>query len=136
VKAFVAAWEAADVDGLVSLLADDARFAMPPLPAWFDGIAAVRAFFAERVFETPWRLVPLTANGQLGFACYQSVDGGETFRLGAINVLTLRGDRIVDITGFLDTSMQGPFAAPDEYALDVVSYRESPASSEHGRNER
>jgi hypothetical protein len=82
VEAFVVAWEAAEIDGLVSLLSDDARFAMPPLPAWFDGIAAVRAFFSERVVETPWRLLPMTANGQLAFACYQSVDGGQTFPWG------------------------------------------------------
>ena len=42
------------------------------------------------------------ASGQLAFACYQGNPEGSRFRLGALNVLTLRGGRIVEITGFLD----------------------------------
>jgi predicted dithiol-disulfide oxidoreductase (DUF899 family) len=41
---------------------------MPPLPAWFRGRADVVRFMAERMWTTPWRLVPVTANGQLAFA--------------------------------------------------------------------
>ena len=48
VDTFVTAWERSDVDALVALLTEDVRFTMPPLPAWFDGRPAVRAFFAER----------------------------------------------------------------------------------------
>jgi RNA polymerase sigma-70 factor (ECF subfamily) len=33
VDAFVAAWERADVAAILDLLAEDARFTMPPLPA-------------------------------------------------------------------------------------------------------
>jgi hypothetical protein len=42
------------------------------------------------------------ASGQLAFACYQGNSEGPRLRLGALNVLTLRGGRIVEITGFLD----------------------------------
>jgi hypothetical protein len=59
VAAFVAAWERADVAALVALLAEDARFTTPLLPAWFDGRDDVVRFLTERVFRTPWRLVPL-----------------------------------------------------------------------------
>jgi hypothetical protein len=48
--AFVTAWERADVPALPDLLAADARFTMPPLPAWFDGREDVGRFLAERVF--------------------------------------------------------------------------------------
>ncbi|HKN51125.1 MAG TPA: RNA polymerase subunit sigma-70, partial [Amycolatopsis sp.] len=89
VAEFVAAWERGDVPALLELLAEDARFTMPPLPAWFDGRENVARFLAERVFATPWRLVPASANGQLAFACYQQRDG--EFRIGCLNVLTLRG---------------------------------------------
>jgi ketosteroid isomerase-like protein len=46
--------------------------------------------------------VPIRANGQLAFACYQDDPDGDRFRLGAINVLSLRAGRIVEIAGFLD----------------------------------
>jgi RNA polymerase sigma-70 factor (TIGR02960 family) len=57
VEAFVTAWERADVPALLDLLVEDARFTMPPLPAWFDGREDVGRFLAERVFATPWRLL-------------------------------------------------------------------------------
>ena len=114
VDAFVSAWERADLAALTSLLAEDARFTMPPLPAWFQGRDSVRRFFAERVFATPWRLVPLRANGQLGFACYLREPGADRFRLGAINVLSLRDSKITWLAGFLDPSIHRYFRQPLE----------------------
>ncbi|MFI6294692.1 RNA polymerase subunit sigma-70 [Nonomuraea sp. NPDC050790] len=100
VESFVSAWERADVDALVALLASDARFTMPPLPAWFDGREDVRRFLVERVFAAEWRLRPVGANGQLGFACYQRTSG--EFLLAAIVVLSLRDGEIVELVGFQD----------------------------------
>jgi len=114
VAEFVAAWERGDVPALLELLAEDARFTMPPLPAWFDGRENVARFLAERVFATPWRLVPASANGQLAFACYQQRDG--EFRIGCLNVLTLRGGEITEITGFLDPAMYASFGLPGKLA--------------------
>jgi RNA polymerase sigma-70 factor (ECF subfamily) len=114
VHALVSAWERSDVDGVVGLLAEDARFTMPPLPAWFDGRAAVRRFFAERVFENPWRLVPMTANGQLAVACYMGDPAGTTFPLSGVTVLTLRGHEIVAMDSFLAPEALGPFGLPPE----------------------
>jgi RNA polymerase sigma-70 factor (ECF subfamily) len=112
VDSFVAAWERADVEAIAELLAKDARFTMPPLPAWFQGREDVVRFFSERMFATPWRLLPIRANGQLAFACYLSVPGGEGYRLGAINVLSLRAGRIVEIAGFLDPAVHRHFGLP------------------------
>jgi RNA polymerase sigma-70 factor (ECF subfamily) len=117
VDAFVAAWERADVAALLELLAADARFAMPPLPAWFSGRADIGRFLAGRMFATPWRLVPISANGQLAFACYQGQEGGQgagRFRLGAINVVGLRGGRVVELTGFIDPAVGRHFGLPEE----------------------
>jgi RNA polymerase sigma-70 factor (TIGR02960 family) len=108
VASFVAAWERADVPALLALLAKDARFTMPPLPSWYDGRDAVGRFLAQQVFATAWRLVPLRASGQLAFACYQ----GPAFHLGALNVLTLRGHEIVEMTGFLDPAVHAKFSLP------------------------
>ncbi|MFI6394958.1 RNA polymerase subunit sigma-70 [Nonomuraea sp. NPDC050540] len=114
VASFMSAWERADVDGLVALLAEDARFTMPPLPAWFDGRKNVRRFLAERVFAFDWRLRPIGANGQLGFACYQRTPGGPVFPLAVIMVLSLREGRIVEIAGFLDPLLHRHFRLPPE----------------------
>jgi RNA polymerase sigma-70 factor (ECF subfamily) len=116
VEAFVAAWERADVPALLELLTEDARFTMPPLPAWFDGRRDVGAFLAERVFAAPWRLVPAEVNGQPAFACYQrgSQDPGGPLRLGAVNVLSLRDGRITWIAGFVDPAVTGRLGLPAE----------------------
>ena len=110
--AFVTAWERADVPALRALLAADARFTMPPLPAWFDGRAAVERFLHERLFATPWRLRQIAANGQPGFACYQRAGG--SFRLGAVNVLSLRDGEIAWIAGFVDPGLYRHFDVPAE----------------------
>jgi RNA polymerase sigma-70 factor (TIGR02960 family) len=114
VDAFVAAWERADVAAILELLAQDARFTMPPLPAWFLGREDIGRFFTERMFATPWRLLPIRANGQLAFGCYQGDPDGHRFRLGAINLLSLRAGRIVEIAGFLDPGVHRHFGLPEE----------------------
>jgi RNA polymerase sigma-70 factor (ECF subfamily) len=105
VNAFVAAWEGADIAALTAMLAEDARFTMPPLPAWFDGRDAVVRFFAERVFATSWRLVAIRASGQLGFALYWVPPGADRYTVSGINVLSLRAGRIAWIAAFLDPAL-------------------------------
>jgi RNA polymerase sigma-70 factor (TIGR02960 family) len=117
VERFVAAWERADVEALLDLLVEDARFSMPPLPAWFDGRAAVGRFLRERVFATPWRLVPSSANGQLAFACYMGDSEGD-FQLAGITLLTLRGDLVADLTSFLAPVVDRRFDLPEKLSED------------------
>jgi RNA polymerase sigma-70 factor (TIGR02960 family) len=114
VAAFMRAWEGADVTALVDLLAADARFTMPPLPAWFLGQENVGRFFVDRIFPTPWRLVPLRANGQPAFAGYQSDPAGDRFRLAGVNVLCIRGGRIGWIASFLDPRVHRHFGLLSE----------------------
>ena len=111
---FMAAWERADVPALVDLLAADVRFTMPPLPAWFDGHQDVARFLSERVMSAAWRLLPVEINGQIAFACYQ-VDGG-TYRLGAVNVLSLRDGAVCWIAGFVDPTMLSRLGLPPTLA--------------------
>jgi RNA polymerase sigma factor (sigma-70 family) len=92
----------------------DARFLMPPLPAWFSGRDGIGRFLTERMFATPWRLVPIEANGQLAFACYQGTAGGGRFRLGAVNVVGLRAGRVVELAGFIDPALHRHFDLPEE----------------------
>src|SRR5213076_877172 len=50
VERFVAAWEQDDVDAVVSMLAEDARLVMPPLPTWISGRDQVAAFLRAYPF--------------------------------------------------------------------------------------
>ena len=109
VRAYIDAWAQQDAGALVALLTEDARFTMPPIPSWFDGRDAVVRFFTHPVFGTPWRLEPVWVSGQLGFAAYQGPD----FRLGALNVVALRGDKIAEITGSLAPSVHALFSLPN-----------------------
>ncbi|HZA04440.1 MAG TPA: sigma factor-like helix-turn-helix DNA-binding protein, partial [Propionibacteriaceae bacterium] len=104
VEAFVAAFEAADVDRMVQLLTADVRFTMPPLPAWFDGREAVATFYAQRVFAMRWRQVRVAdVNGQPAVLGYSEQEGD--FRPGALQVLSFRAGDISWVASFLDPNL-------------------------------
>jgi ketosteroid isomerase-like protein len=113
---FLSAWERRDIAAMASLLAEDARFTMPPLPAWFDGRRFALMFFAERVFETPWRLQPLRGNGQPGFACYMRPAGDDRFRPGGVVLLRLHEGLIASLDSFIDPAVCRRFGMADELA--------------------
>ncbi len=56
--------------------------------------------------------MPLEVNGQIAFACYQL--DGSTYRLGAVNVLSLRDGFISWIAGFVDPAALRRFGLPAE----------------------
>ena len=104
VEAFVAAFEAADVDRMVQLLTADVRFTMPPLPAWFDGREAVATLYAQRVFAMRWRQVRVAdVNGQPAVLGYSEQEGD--FRPGALQVLSFRAGEISWVASFLDPNL-------------------------------
>lgn len=120
---FVSAWERRDITAMVALLAEDARFTMPPLPSWFSGRRFVAMFFAERVFETPWRLQPLQANGQPALACYMRQAGDDRFRPGGVVLLRLRGALIESIDSFIDPAVCRRFGMADELPEQAATDR-------------
>jgi RNA polymerase sigma-70 factor (ECF subfamily) len=77
---------------------------MPPLPLWYQGRAAIRWFFETQLFagdaSRRFRLVATRANGSPAFATYQLGEAGD-YRLGALQVLTVKGDQIAEIHDFL-----------------------------------
>jgi RNA polymerase sigma-70 factor, TIGR02960 family len=103
VAGYSAALERRDADALVALLTEDVTWSMPPLPHWYRGIAAVTDF-AVTVPLTgcgSWRHLPTGANGQPAVAAYLW-DGDAGAHVGwSINVLTLRGERICEVTSFI-----------------------------------
>jgi RNA polymerase sigma-70 factor, ECF subfamily len=103
VQRYVSAWERNDVDAVVAMLTEDAKLAMPPLPTWYRGRDQVASFLSggPLVGTTRWRLIPTRANGQLAFGLYAWDDKTQTFMPRAVDVLTLRGAQIQQITAFL-----------------------------------
>jgi len=100
VAKFVRAWESADLDGLVALLADDVYVSMPPLPFEYEGRDLVARFCAS-IFSAGRRfdLVPTRANGQPAFGAYLRAPNGISHGMG-LYVLTLAGERIGAMTRF------------------------------------
>ena len=60
--------------------------------------------------------MPLQANDQLAFACYQVTTEGAPYRLNEINVLTLVDGRIAEMTALFDPAMRHRFGLPEELA--------------------
>jgi RNA polymerase sigma-70 factor (ECF subfamily) len=114
VQRSVSAWERNDVDAVVAMLAQDAKLAMPPLPTWYHGRDQVASFLSGGPLAgaTRWRLVPARANGQLAFGLYGRDDTAQSLVPRAIDVLTLRGPQIQQITAFLSPDTFPTFDLP------------------------
>src|SRR2546429_607333 len=105
------AWQAGDVRTTVAMLADDARYSMPPLPQWYQGRDEIRAFLLRDPLQSRWRFLPTRANGQIAFGTYRWDDAAGAYIPGGLDVLTLLGGRGSDIVAFL-TAHLTPFGLP------------------------
>ena len=117
---YLSAWEAADVGALVGLLKEDAVFAMPPVPTWYQGrevirMALLRVAFAGQADDVRerWRLLLTYANASPAFAVYQRDDGGIYRGLG-LQVLRLEGDAVAESIFFLEPAVLARFSLPSE----------------------
>ncbi len=111
VRRYMAAWESGDVDAIVALLADDAKYSMPPLLQWFSGRAAIRRFLLDGPLREKWRFLPVRANGQLAFGTYLwDVD---RYVPGGLDVIVVRGSEIVEVVSFLEADFSA-FGLPEE----------------------
>lgn len=116
VEAYVEAWERGDVDAMVAMLTEDARLTMPPRATWYSGRHAVAAFLrgGPLAGNRSWRIAPTRANGQLAFGHYIWDDRGGAFVGHHVCVLTLRGDRVEELTAFLTPEVFRRFDLPGE----------------------
>jgi RNA polymerase sigma-70 factor (ECF subfamily) len=107
---YVAAWERGDVEAVVAMLTEDAAFAMPPLATWFGGRDEIAIFLAASPLsgQWRWRMVPSHANGQPAIAFYTWDPEEEAYLPFALNVLTLRGEQISDVTAFISRVVPTP----------------------------
>ena len=102
VEAFVDAWSRGDVEALRALLAEDAVFSMPPWPIWWQGADTLADFArASRGVCPESRPVWCSANGQAAIAFYKRDPETGGFTASALDVLTLEGERIKEVTAFV-----------------------------------
>ncbi len=114
VAGYCAALERGDADALVALLTEDVTWSMPPLAHWYHGLEAVTDF-AVRVPLTgcgSWRHILSSANGQAAVASYLWNDAAAAHVGWSIDVLTLRGERIAEITSFVGPEHIARFGLP------------------------
>jgi RNA polymerase sigma-70 factor, ECF subfamily len=109
VEGYMHAMERGDVEAVISLLAEDADWSMPPLPAWFSGHEALREFMHAGPLsgEWRWRHIATTASGQPAVGSYAWYEPDQAYRLFALDVFTLAGTKIQSITSFINRSTLG-----------------------------
>jgi RNA polymerase sigma-70 factor (TIGR02960 family) len=99
------AWQAGDVDAIVAMLAEDARYSMPPLSEWYCGEDEIRAFLLRGPLQSRWRFLPTTANDQIAFGTYLWDDAAGAYVPGGLDVLTLLDGRVAAIVAFLTADL-------------------------------
>ena len=114
-RRFADAYVAADIDGLIALLTDDAWLSMPPAPHQYHGIAAIASFWRASFGYRGQRcvyLVPTRANTQPALASYLSGTDRPASSPAGLFVLTMAGPRIQAITRFHCDELYPRFGLP------------------------
>ena len=113
VERLTRAFVAADVDGIVAMLTEDAWLTMPPLPLEYQGRELAARFLTATAFRPGWtaRLIPTRANGQPAFGFYARDPETGGFHTVGLMVLTLSGAQISAMTRF-DGSILPRFGLP------------------------
>ncbi len=109
---YVEAWERGDIDAVLDLLTEDATMHMPPFATWFSGRSAIAEFLPTGPLTERWRLLPTEANGQPAFGCYAWDAVAGTFAPHSLDVVSIIGMRIHDITSFLHPELLTHFGLP------------------------
>lgn len=106
VQGYMDAMQRGDVDAVVSMLAEDAAWSMPPLAAWFSGHDALAGFLIRGPLSGDWRWrhLPARANGQAAVGSYCWHEGEQAYLPFALDVLTLDGAQIKEVTSFITRS--------------------------------
>lgn len=116
-RRYAAAWEAGDIDTIVAMLAEDARYSMPPLPAVYVGRPDIREFLRDGPLTSRWRFLPARANGSLAFGTYLWDEHEQAFVPGGLDVLSVRSGQVSEVISFLDAHLP-TFDLPDRLPAD------------------
>jgi RNA polymerase sigma-70 factor (ECF subfamily) len=115
VHRYVEAWERCDVEAFTGLLVADATFAMPPLSTWYTPRETIATWAREHALNGnwKWRTVLTSANAQPALAFYAWDEHAGAHLPFALNVLSLRGGLVSDVTAFIVRSIESP--EPEAY---------------------
>jgi RNA polymerase sigma-70 factor, ECF subfamily len=131
VEAYMDAMQRGDVKAVVGMLAEDAAWSMPPLESWYRGSEAIGAFLAGAPLSGKfrWRHVATHASGQPASAAYTWHPDQRCYLPFALDVLTMRGEQIEQVTSFITRSAEvtdpavierWPDTPPDEERVAAV----------------
>jgi RNA polymerase sigma-70 factor (ECF subfamily) len=132
VEDYMEAMRNGDVQRVVSMLTEDVTWSMPPLASWYGGIEEVEVFLRTRPLSGQWRWRhrAASANGQLAVGTYTWIEAAGTHVPFSLDVLTLAGERIKDVTAFVvrpadteDGYARWPERAADPRRVELVFRR-------------
>ncbi|QXC63515.1 sigma-70 family RNA polymerase sigma factor [Aquihabitans sp. G128] len=109
---YLEAFEKYDIGELVSLIAEDATFSMPPFALWLEGTTDIAAWYVgQGIGCKDARLLPVKVNGTGGFGAYKKVHEGlwEPF---CIQLLEITDGRFTGLHHFLDPTLFADFGLP------------------------
>ncbi|NMO57879.1 sigma-70 family RNA polymerase sigma factor [Actinoplanes sp. TBRC 11911] len=111
---FVTAFEAKDINAMISLFTKDAVWEMPPFEGWYQGPETIVRLIDTRCpAEGPgdMKLLPIRANGQYAFGLYMRY--GDVYRPFNMPVLTLTPEGVSHVTAFFDERLFATFGLPE-----------------------
>jgi RNA polymerase sigma-70 factor, ECF subfamily len=115
VERFADAFERGEVDAILAMLTEDATFGMPPYPGVSRGREAVASSWLMPSGPPPrLRYVATSANSQPALGAYAIDEERRAYVPIALDVLTLEGDLIADVTAFRSPALFTRFGLPAE----------------------
>jgi RNA polymerase sigma-70 factor, ECF subfamily len=96
-RRYIDALERRDFATLAALVREDARFSFPPRPLWYDGLDEFRRGSDKHAAIGEHLLVAARANLQPAVAVYLRAPGEAVYRPLALEVLRVKGGRIVEV---------------------------------------
>jgi RNA polymerase sigma-70 factor (ECF subfamily) len=121
---YVAAFEAKDINAIVSLFTKDAVWEMPPFVGWYQGADNIgRLIDTQCPAQGPgdMKLLPTRANGQPAFGLYMR--DGDVYRAFNLPVLTVGPEGITHVASFFDTSLFATFGLPETLPVQLPPAR-------------
>jgi RNA polymerase sigma-70 factor (ECF subfamily) len=115
---YVDAHERGDPEALIAILQDDVRLAIPTVGEWNGRSEVAEALRGDMTSPGRWRLLPIAANGQPGFACYALKAGDSAYRPFVLGVLHLEAGAIREVIAFEQPRMFAAFGLPDSIPAD------------------